>query len=501
MKRKITTIYTVEGERLKSDLRERLEKEPEVCEVDVYSHFVNKGYISMVGRYYLSKSNTLWCSFPKYYSPHREDGKEDGKIVPDDTDKKTMTQIIDVMDKLRQNDKNIDEFSAEYDFSRQKMANKVSPFALSEYLIRDYTANGIYVRQKTEQGPHVRGKTSWPLTIKKEKPVISCHSVVYGKIWKKHRIADYDNPITQLHICVLQEASEVQGLKGLVNDISFPAIDMQISSMLSDDRKRASAAKIIRKEMSQVFTDRDISLLKALLAWCEQPTKNYKFAGSTNSFNLVWEWVNDAVFGNQSYKNSSRPVYHLRSSDSSSYEKFYGSENDRSVAIPDTIYYKEEDSRLYVYDSKYYTIKNVKKAADDKEPGTVTGLPSNSDIIKQVAYLKGIKNSLKKVKKEPKISRNIFLLPYYYDKNYKPADKPYDNGLFSRTGYVEPGNYDRLVEGNGQNGNDQLTDDDRVELYFVHPEELYGRYLRDDHYNPNDEDDRPISVQYNLPVQ
>ena len=130
------------------------------------------------------------------------------------------------------------------------------------------------------------------------------------------------------------------------------------------------------------------------------------------------------------------------------------------VAIPDTIYYKEEDSRLYVYDSKYYTIKNVKKAADDKESGTVTGLSSNSDIIKQVAYLKGIKNSLKKVYREPEISRYIFLLPYY-DKNYKTDDKTYDNGLFSRTGYVKPGNYDRLVEDNDQNGNDQLTDDDR----------------------------------------
>lgn len=488
MKKNITTIYTVEGERLDSDLRElrelreKLEREPEVkvgnTDVDVYSHFVNKGYISMVGRYYLSKSNTLWCSFPKYYLPHQEGGK----IVPDDTDKKTMTQIIDVMDKLRQNDRNIDEFSAEYDFSRQKKANKVSPFALSEYLIRDYTANGIYVRQKTEQGSHVRGKTSWPLTIKKEKPVISCHSVVYGKIWKKHRIADYDNPITQLHICVLREASEVQGLKGLVNDISFPAIDMQISSMLSDDRKRASAAKIIQKEMSQVFTDRDISLLKALLAWCEQPTKNYKFAGSTNSFNLVWEWVNDAVFG-KAYDNDAKKSEDL------TYYLYQDKDNDPiGYKCPgqnsqiDTLYYNPNNKQLLVYDAKYY--------CPVFKDGKVSGAPDNKDSVrKQVIYFEGLKRDLGKENVNEKNSRNVFLLPMNNKagNDFSPirsANIDSFGCLYDHVGFVESPGFGELAEKLVGRKNIPHF---RVELYMVYPDVLYDMYLQSQEYKHKNE--------------
>lgn len=479
MKRNITTIYTVEGDRLGSDLREKLEREPEVkvgkTYVDVYSHFVNKGYISMVGRYYLSRSNTLWCSFPKYYSPHRDNKKA---ITPDEADNKVMSQIIDVMDRLRQDGRDIDDFSAEYDFSKRNEDKKsVSPFRLSEYLIRDYVANGIYVRQQAERGPYVRGKTSWPLTIKKERPIISGHSVVYSRLWKKHHIADYDNPVTQIHICVLREAAEVQGLKGLSDDVILPEIDAQISKLLSDDSKRASAAKIIRKEMSQVFTDRDISLLKALLAWCEQPTKNYKFAGSTNSFNLVWEWVNDAVFGNvDDNKNSENLTYYLYQDNG---KDPTGYECPRQNSQIDTLYYDRENKQLLVYDAKYY--------CPVFKDGKVSGAPDNKDSVrKQVIYFEGLKRDLGKENVNEKNSRNVFLLPKagndfspIRSANIDSVVCPYDH-----VGFVESPGFGELAEKLVGRKNIPHF---RVELYMVYPDVLYDMYLQSQKYDHKNE--------------
>ena len=87
-------------------------------------------------------------------------------------------------------------------------------------------------------------------------------------------------------------------------------VDNEIRERNQTELNRDYCVRMLSNEVRHVYNDHDISLIKALMAWCEA-TVNYKTVGCTNCFQNVWEWVNDFDFGNVDNKYSEVPRYSL----------------------------------------------------------------------------------------------------------------------------------------------------------------------------------------------
>lgn len=459
--------YTLEGKKISlyQGLQDLLIND------DVYDSFVELKKIKMVGSYMFS-NGVVWYSFPKYYHLDLVDGKLST------TDQNNMKVIIQVIEKLRYSCKNLFEGDHIFDPDlRDEQKRKVNVIELSTYIVKDYMANGIYMRDKKEYIQNGIGKISWARTINKNIPVINENVIIYDKLWKKQNLTDDKNGISLIHSYITGKAIEIYEQYNGYIGMTKPD-----DASIIQDKNLAEYSKMLNQELIYIFNDRKISLIKALIAWCET-TFNYKMAGCTNCFQNVWEWVNDEVFGNQSKKESHYPVYKIKN-EHEEMIPYMG----RGTAKPDTIYFKSEVRKnhnyLYVYDSKYYLPAPSKQDIYD--------YPSNSEIVKQVAYINGICESLKQYK-IPVIAKNIFLLPEIPDTKLSLlGQKKEENTLFSELGYVVKANFDLMAENLMSkitieiDSKKKVIEEEKVYLYMVYCSKLYDMYLKNKKFEPND---------------
>lgn len=458
--------YTIEGKQLSSYVG----LEDLLIQDDVYDSFIELKKIKMVGSYMFT-SGDLWYSFPKYY--HLE--IRDGKLSKQDQD--NMKIIIQVIEKLRYSGKNL--FEGDHIFapdSMEEQKRKVNTIELSSFIVKDYMANGIYVREKKEYTKDGIGKIAWVRTINKGIPIISQNAIVYDKLWKKQKFEDSKNDISIIHSSIISKAIDIyERYHGYIG-ITKPEEIIELS-----DNDFEEYSKMLKQELLYIFNDNKIAIIKALIAWCEA-TYNYKMAGCTNCFPNVWEWVNNEVFGNQSKKESEYPEYKLKNEDGV-LVPYKG----RGTAKPDTIYFEKDEQNkrnyLYVYDSKYYLPKLSKEDIYD--------YPSNSDIVKQVAYMNGICDSLNRLEGSV-IAKNVFLLPEITEEKSLSIDQDKQGEeLFSELGYVVKANFDEMAATLINNTCIELftkrTIDDeseKVYLYMVYCSKLYDMFLKNKKYVP-----------------
>lgn len=467
---KTKVYYTLEGDRISSYLGlEELLKED-----DVYDYFVISKKIKMVGSFMFS-NNVLWYSFPKYYQ---------FKLIAEKIskpDQDNMKVIIQVIEKLRFSGKNLFEGDHIFDpDSIDEQKRKVNIIELSTYIVKDYMSNGIYTRGKKEFSREGVGKIAWARTINKNNPIISENIIIYNKLWKKQNLVDDQNEISKIHAYIVSKAigiyEQYNGYVGILKP--------EVTDEIQEDYL-LEYSKMLNQELLCVFGDRELSIIKALIAWCES-TYNYRMAGCTNCFQNVWEWVNDEVFGNQLKKESQYPIYKIKD-EKSDMINYSG----RGTAKPDTIFFKRNNKNnrnyLYVYDSKYY-IPNISKQ-------DIYDYPPNSDIVKQVAYIKGICDSMAQIR-EQVIAKNIFLLPEMSDEKLSLfAQKKEENILYSELGYVMQANFDSMAENlmnnieieiEPQKARDEV-EEEKVYLYMVYCSKLYDMYLKNKKYVPDDD--------------
>ena len=151
-------------------------------------------------------------------------------------------------------------------------------------------------------------------------------------------------------------------------------------------------------------------------------------------------------------------------------------------AIPDTIRIEkdiEDKCTTYIFDSKYYTIDKT-YPQKGKEEKKIVGFPSNSDIVKQVAYLKLIKSQYGEGD-----YFNSFLLPEYHERcssDEKELLIVPESDWFRRIGYVLPGKFSLPISPKTK----QDGEEEKVGLVFVDPDKLYDRYLKG--YHASDEE-------------
>lgn len=470
------TFYTVEGESVTDydELKEALEKD------DSYDDFVDKRIIKMVGVYSFP-DGSRWYSFPKYFKKFDNGEPSEQEIVQ-------LNTISKAIEKLRAEGKNLFEGDRLFDaINIESNKRRVNLYELSTFLVNDYIQNGVYKKTNRVYKLHGKGRIAWQKTVGKTVPIIIGNSIVYDRTWLKKEYETDENWIADIHLTVLRRAIEVY--KRFNGSCHFHLPETGGIDNIDD---LSQYSRLLNNELLTTFSDRENALLKALIAWCDL-TFNYRFSGCTNCFQNVWEWVNDGVFGNQKHissKQSGAPEYHFYNNSGGEID-FWG----KGAAKPDTIYFKkvanEEKYILVVYDSKYY----VAEFPRDLNKHEIYAYPANSDIVKQIAYLKGICNARSISYIDNSLLRkNVFLLPELDTDKLDFAGIKHQKGqLFDEIGYVEQARFDEMAQNilNGENKSTELLYEKRkvrqsnkVYLYMVYGDRLFNMFLKNEKYAP-----------------
>lgn len=430
---------------------------------DINSDFVKRKKIVFVGMYTdrskEDNSTVTIYSLPKYYS---KDTYSKDNIQHNLSEiQGHIKKICMVIEKLRSEGKEFDDEEYLFDpYEQNSSKEEVNRFELAEFIIEDYLQYGLYAKDLTEIRRNGPGRTSWGKTVAKIQPLIQNGSPIYLDLMNRHHITDENDIISVIHANVINQCLDFCG------PLISGGIDYIETEFLGDDL--SSYSSVINAQSTYVFTERKINLFKALEAWCKS-TRYYKNYAGVTCFDRVWEYVNDSVWGNVNHPESGNPVYHIG-------DKDY---NGAGEAIPDTI--RIESNEVYIYDSKYYVVKKI-----IENEGQIDGYPSNSDIVKQVAYLKLLKSQYGD---DNYNYYNSFLLPESTELP-KPTDLPeskVDNKnekeeenlnsaisdkWFITIGYAKPGDFNLELTEKGTDDSDM-----RVGLIIENPDKLYDKYL------------------------
>lgn len=424
---------------------------------DIEENFVKSGIIVFVGMYTLRKDNetiTIY-SLPKYY-PRNQCTEECFPNIQNH-----IKKICKVVEELRKIGKNLNDEEFLFDpFEHNTEEKKVNRCELAEYIVEDYLQNGLYVRDLTETKKGGVGRTVWGKTVTKIQPIFQNNIPIYHELINRHHRIDEDDLIKVIHANVLNQCIDFMG----------PLISYGIEYIETEPlgENLSDFASIIKTQSSFIFKEREINLFKALEAWCTS-TRYYKNYAGVTCFDRVWEWVNDFVWGNIKHPESNNPEYNI-------YNKTYRGNGD---AIPDTVRIEEigDKNEVFIYDSKYYT---VKKLISKDKYSHIEGFPANSDIVKQVAYLKLIKSQYVANK-----YFNAFLLPETSELSMEEENEmftvPYDK-WFSTIGYVKPGDFNLPLS-----TVEKMDDsEEKVGIIIINPDKLYDKYLKKIKANKDD---------------
>ena len=419
---------------------------------DLKPEFVKKNRIVFVGMYIITgkNENIIVYSLPKYF-PKEKCNRDHITEV-----KQHIKTICYVVEKLRSEGKSFDNEVYVFDpYEQKKIKETVNRAELAEFIIEDYLQYGLYIKDVTETIQGGIGRTCWAKTVAKINPILQGDTPIYLNLMKKHHCIDETDFMSVIHANVLNQCLRLMG------SLVAGEIDYVETESLGEDLSAYTTT--ISACGTYVFKEREINLFKALEAWCGATAYYENYAGVT-CFDRVWEWVNDSVWGNVKQTSSSQPICYIGD------EKYYGV----GEAIPDTIRIEKTNGslpNLYIFDAKYYTINKIYEERGNHH--RILGFPANSDIMKQVAYLKMIKGEFIADK-----FYNMFLMPEGVE-GCRETEKEFfevsNETWFKVIGYVEPGKFNGL--GLSLKNTENMENEEKVGIVFVNPNKLYGKYL------------------------
>lgn len=389
--------------------------------------------------------------------------------------KEHMNLICRTIEQLRKEGRNFEDsgyqFSAYDNYSKKKSVNA---YELADFILNDYAKNGLFHHRNKQQKVNSKGRTIWPRTVTKLQPIIDKDEVIYTKVINKFSTKDYSQLLTSIHRYIVNKCGNFLQLLGKYEDIELPEWTYEFGDNLGD------YYDYILTQLSYVYTNRDIALLKALASWCDI-SNFYKAFSGTTCFDKVWEYVTKEVWGNIDETRSEKPNFYIESQHGE--EQVYEGSGEE---IPDIIRVVKNGSKICigVFDAKYYYPSKIYKYKKNVK-GCVWGFPPNSDIVKQIAYY----NNLKKTYGEKLYYANVFLMPEFSNEICRGLNIEISDKLYEFRGYVESGTNNSVKDVlimNGYNINDMKKSDDIVEIFTVNPETLYKKYLSESRKISND---------------
>ena len=441
-------------------------------------NFFKKKTVAFVGKILISSDkhtdntgkkkpdeDAIIYSAPKYIDDDILNSAVEGDS---DCQKKIIDQInkiLEILLILKRNEADIYSENVFMASNKEKKKDLVDKLSLADYIIRDYVNHGLYCEDKSVTGIQSKGKIHWGSTIKKCRPFIDGDTVLYMKLMHKYRMQDAEQMITLIHASAVHYAFEMQ------SQLNDRTVSMSKGPFLEEkDLNRLES--VVSNYLLKAVSNRDIFLFRALEAWCRESFHYTNLTLGTTSFNLVWETVNDSVFGNYGDKESSEPTYYFFSG--SGYKSFRGT----GTSKIDTIFVdnKKAPEFVSVFDSKYYYPRDFKNG--------IEGYPANSDIAKQTGYLDIVKRAFGKTNKNgnPVRYSNSFLLPAFADSLIKKYNLPPEMSISEWKASIY-----RIV-GLTTRGKFSNNDKDNYPVLLIHvdPEKLYDDYLNGKKISPDD---------------
>ena len=229
-------------------------------------------------------------------------------------------------------------------------------------LINDFFQSGgayFYDRLRVFKNSKI-GKIDWGKTIKLISPNISRNNVVYLDYIVRDSEILNNQIITEIHKhCV---HISFKNLGWIFCDFVPPDSFVSIGNNES--------ISLVKKYLFNCHNDRSknifSAMLKILVAESNTLLNDVQFFG-TFSFEHVWEWMIDKVFGIQTNKSDyfPRAIWHIKNRESKL----------KHALIPDSIMIFKD--QCYVLDAKYYRFGMT---------GQIDDLPDSSDVNKQITY-------------------------------------------------------------------------------------------------------------------
>lgn len=285
----------------------------------------------------------------------------------------------------------------------QENKEYVNKYTLANFIIMDYINNGIYIEKNKKNKFNSSKNINWEKTVDIILPVID-RDILYLETIGNGCEEDHSQLITKLHIWILNCCLKLLKGLGKYKEVEVPDI---LQNFNDEDLQRY--VPYIQKKISSLFNNRQIHLLKALITWCDQSIFYQEKMGTT-TFDRIWEFAIDKVFGNINNTKSGRPIYCIED------KKYQGV----GESIPDTlrVFSKSEEKEGYIgiLDAKYYCPEIKEKSME------IYGAPANSDISKQIDYYRHLKS---KYNQSYIKFTNAFLFPKYTMEN-----------LYENIGYV-----------------------------------------------------------------
>lgn len=323
--------------------------------------FMNQGKSCFVGIFNNEKLETTIIGYPKYLF--------DEEMLCKDEDKQLILNhvrlICKFISKTNLKSNIADKIFNQYE---HKKASKVNKYQLAKFLLQDYLENGLYGQYKQTTNTYGEGTQDWLRTMENITPIIDGTNVFYDEgIYKKWEL-EQNGEVSKIHAKTLKEA------------LALNIDDKYSKIVLPDtlvDNSLINAKQILDKTLIVTFVERDISLIKALIAWNGLTVNNENLFIGSCAFDRVWELAIDKVFGNVMEKKSGLPIYKLKNEDGI-WKDFIAA----GEMIPDTlrIFCKDNIDYFCIFDAKYYS-PNLKL-----NELIIEGAPSSADIAKQIGY-------------------------------------------------------------------------------------------------------------------
>jgi hypothetical protein len=238
------------------------------------------------------------------------------------------------------------------------------------WLLHDYASHGLYTTsQKTRSLD--RGKINWSRTINKEIPSRGMGSAPVYLRFRSDRLSHREqNLITYMHAEAIKELDF--NFSWLITGDPDISIANDIAQTPKSPLDLESKIRLLRSELNYLYGDREISLVKHLIAFYEDRGRSFsgEFVIGVKTFEHMWEDMLRQTFPSVLQLNSSLPKPAVFMEGTPSPYLMRGMMTDIISGHAET---------FAILDAKYY-----EASSPETSPGW-------SDLVKQYFYAKALK--------------------------------------------------------------------------------------------------------------
>lgn len=348
--------------------------------------------------------HNIICSYPKYISKETENLTND------------FIKVLEVIKRLNRRELKL---TLAHDTAD---TNNMPILAIILEIIRQYMANGLYIKNEQIQEFNGDGEINWERTIGETEAMLMKNRPFYPDMYTEQNQWNENDYFHRLHKCIVAECYQYINSYELAKMLNING-DMKYNKKLNDFGSTKVIIQKLKKELANQFVTWKKIAIRLMIAYLNKSTQKHERQSivyyGTNAINITWEKACAAVLGNQ-MDVSIMNIKHLDDEAKKQYKDTLGKIIEHPIwvpaealaesgpaadtLIPDTVAVKlNKDNKLLlvIYDAKYY---NIRLTSD-----SVSGQPGIESITKQYLYHLAYKDFMEKSGINE--IENVFLFP------------------------------------------------------------------------------------------